>query len=159
MTSQGSLEFHVHTIFTRRKKTLAVAESCTGGLVSHLLTSVPGSSKYFLGAIVAYSNNVKISQLAVPKSLIMKHGAVSPEVARRIAENVRRKLKADVGAGVTGIAGPTGGTPVKPVGLAYIAVSTKAQTVVRRVLFKGSRGVLKEKFADALLELILNNMR
>jgi PncC family amidohydrolase len=159
MTPKRSLEFRVYSIFTRRKKTLAVAESCTGGLVSHLLTSVPGSSKYFLGAIVAYSNNVKVSQLAVPKNLIMKHGAVSSEVARKIAENVRRKLGSDVGAGVTGIAGPTGGTAAKPVGLAYIAVATKARTVVKRVMFKGNRGTLKRKFAEAVLRLVVNSMR
>ena len=104
--------------------TLATAESCTGGMVATRLTSVPGSSKVFVGAVVAYSNDVKERELGVSAATLERHGAVSPEAAAEMAAGVRSRLGADVGIAVTGIAGPDGGTPEKPVGLVFIHVET-----------------------------------
>ena len=103
--------------------TVATAESCTGGLVAHALTEVPGSSAYVRGGIVAYANDVKAEQLGVPQAALEAHGAVSAQVAVAMAEGARERLHADLGVGVTGVAGPDGGTEEKPVGLVYVAVA------------------------------------
>lgn len=145
----------VHDIFVERKLTLAVAESCAGGLVSHRITNIPGSSLYFKGAIVAYSNEAKTSLLKVPEGLIKEHGAVSAEVAAAMALGVKRVLRADVAASVTGIAGPGGGTDDKPVGLAYMAVAMGNDVTTCMVEFDGERAKLKERFADAVLKFIV----
>jgi len=139
------------------KETLAIAESCTGGLVSSLITNVSGSSKYFKGGIVAYSNDIKVSMLGVSKETIKKHGAVSRQAAQEMAKGIREVLASDVGAAITGIAGPKGGTKEKPVGLAYMAVATSRKVKTKKVLFKGTRLEIKEKFAVALLKLIEEN--
>jgi nicotinamide-nucleotide amidase len=104
--------------------TLATAESCTGGLVAARLTAVPGSSDVFLGSVVAYADEVKVAQLGVPREVLERHGAVSAETAEAMAAGVRSRLGVDVGISVTGIAGPDGGTPEKPVGLVHFHVST-----------------------------------
>ncbi len=144
----------LYTLLTKRNKTLFIAESCTGGLVSSLITDIPGSSDYFIGSVVAYSNDIKVRVLDVPRDLIRKKGAVSAEVAARMAEGARELFKTDISAAVTGIAGPSGGSAQKPVGLAYIAVASREKTVVKKVLFKGTRLALKKKFADAVLNLV-----
>ena len=108
-----------------RGLTVAVAESCTGGLIAHRLTNVPGSSAYFLGGVVAYANEVKEGVLGVRSETLRRHGAVSQETALEMARGVRRLLGADIALSATGIAGPTGGTPEKPVGLVYVALAAE----------------------------------
>ena len=137
-----------------RGLTLAVAESCTGGLLGHRLTTIGGSSGYFVGGVIAYSNAVKSSLLGVEAALIESQGAVSLDVAIAMAEGVAARLGADIGVGITGIAGPDGGTLDKPVGLVFIAVAGKAGGRVRRCAFEGDRGQIKTAAADAALELL-----
>jgi len=134
--------------------TIATAESCTGGKLGDMITEVSGSSDYFLGGIVSYSNQAKIELLGVDKGTLDSKGAVSEEVALQMAAGVRRKLHADVGVGITGIAGPTGGTKAKPVGLVYIAVSSDEHAVCTRNLFKGSRQDVKIHSAVKALEMV-----
>ena len=136
--------------------TVATAESCTGGLVAHAITSQPGSSGYYVGGVVSYSNEVKSIALGVPTEVLAAHGAVSAQVAVAMAAGVRERLGAAVlGVGVTGVAGPDGGTPDKPVGLVYIAVADGAGTDVRRFLWPGDRASNIEDSAAAALELLL----
>ena len=135
----------------RKRKTVAIAESCTGGLVSDRITDVPGSSEYFLGGVITYSNKAKETILGVPAGLIKKHGAVSREVARVMAEGARGVFESDIAASITGIAGPGGATKAKPVGLAYIAFASRKGTNTKKVVYKGSRREVKEKFANAVI--------
>ncbi len=144
--------------FSKKAATLSLAESCTGGLASSRVTDVPGSSSYFSGAVVAYSNDIKVNILKVKRSTIKKHGAVSPETAGEMARGVRRLTGTDIGASITGIAGPSGSRPLKPVGLAYAAFSDNKRTVIRKIFLKGGRLKLKDAFARALLEFILECM-
>jgi len=123
--------------------TLAVAESCTGGLVAHRLTRIPGSSDYFERSVVVYSNAAKVQMLGVPKELIDRNGAVSAEVAEKMAEGVRRVSNATLGLGITGIAGPAGGSVEKPVGTVFIALASPKGTVSRRYQFMGDRDQIK----------------
>ena len=138
-----------------RGLTVATAESCTGGLVAHAITEVPGSSGHFRGGIVAYSNEVKEAQLGVPAEAIRAHGAVSAQVARAMAEGARRTLGSSLGAGVTGVAGPDGGSAEKPVGLTYVAVAGPGGVEVRRFIWAGDRRANKLSSADAVLRLLL----
>ncbi|MBW7956747.1 MAG: CinA family protein [Deltaproteobacteria bacterium] len=133
---------------------LAVAESCTGGLLSSMITDIPGSSDYFEGAIVAYANDVKAAMLGVKSSTLASYGAVSRKTAGEMAQGARKSFKADISAAVTGIAGPGGGTPKKPVGLVFIAVSKGSRTTVKRFLFKGGRKAVKKQSAEAALEML-----
>ncbi len=139
----------------QQRQSLATGESCTGGLIGHLLTEVAGSSAYYLGGIVAYSNQVKQQQLAVPQSIIAAFGAVSAETASAMAEGAQAALAADIGVATTGIAGPGGGTPTKPVGLVYIAVATATVTECRRYVFQGDRHAIKQQTAVTALRLLL----
>jgi PncC family amidohydrolase len=134
--------------------TVAVAESCTGGLIAHRLTNVPGSSVYFMGGVVAYADAAKSALLGVPAAIIEEHGAVSESVARRMAEGVRGRFNAVFGVGTTGIAGPGGGTMDKPVGLVYIALAGPRETVVHRMLFEGDRAQIKSLTAEAALHFL-----
>jgi PncC family amidohydrolase len=138
--------------------TVATAESCTGGLVAHLITEVPGSSAYLLGGVVAYANGVKEHELGVPADVLEAHGAVSAQVAIAMAEGARQRLGADLGVGVTGVAGPDGGTEAKPVGLVYVAVAGLGDPVVRRYLWPGDRAENKRDSARAALELLLERV-
>jgi len=133
---------------------LAVAESCTGGLVMHRLTNISGSSGYLQGGVVAYANESKVRELGVEAALIERVGAVSSEVAGAMAEGVRRRFKTDVGLAITGIAGPTGGSASKPVGLVYVAVADAAGTVVREHRMAGPRAIIKEWSAQMALDLL-----
>jgi PncC family amidohydrolase len=133
---------------------VAVAESCTGGLVMHRLTNISGSSRYLLGGVVAYANEIKMHILGVPEETLSTYGAVSAETAQAMAEGVRRLLAADVALAVTGIAGPTGDTPGKPIGLTYIALTTPETSVWRRHEWTGSRLHNKEASAEAALRLL-----
>lgn len=138
-----------------RGLTVATAESCTGGLVAHLLTEIPGSSAYLRGGVVAYADDVKRDLLGVPAEVLAAHGAVSAQVAVAMAEGARTRLGADLGVGVTGVAGPDGGTESKPVGLVYVAVAGGGYPPeVRRFLWPGDRSGNKQDSAAAAIELL-----
>lgn len=137
-----------------RQATLAVAESCTGGMVAQRITGVPGSSRSFLGGAIVYSDPLKTSFANVPPELIAKHGAVSSEVAAAMAEGIRRRTGATLGLGVTGIAGPTGGTDAKPVGLVYFAVSDAQKTDTYDRTFRGDRDRVRQWATQQALDLI-----
>lgn len=144
----------VGRLLAERGQSVAVAESCTGGLVADWLTNVPGSSRYFLGGVVAYSNAVKERVLGVPAALLKEHGAVSNEVAAAMAQGVRALTGADYGAAVTGVAGPGGGSPDKPVGLVYVGVATGEGVKTERFEWRGGRLVIKRRAAQATLNII-----
>jgi len=137
---------------------LATVESCTGGLVGHLITETPGSSAYYVGGFVTYSDQLKRDLVGVPNEVLAAHGAVSAQTALAMATGGRARTGALLGASVTGIAGPDGGSPQKPVGLTYVAVADHAGTAVRRHLWSGTRGDNKRASAEALLELILERI-
>ena len=154
-SSEGeSLEQIVLYYLGLRQATLAVAESCTGGLVAQRITSVPGSSRSFLGGAVVYSDPLKTSFANVPPELIAQHGAVSSEVACAMAEGIRKRTGATLGLGVTGIAGPTGGTDSKPVGLVYFAVSDAQKTDSYNRTFRGDRDRVRQWASQQALDLI-----
>jgi nicotinamide-nucleotide amidase len=154
-SSEGeSLEQIVLYYLGLRQATLAVAESCTGGLVAQRITAVPGSSRSFLGGAVVYSDPLKTSFANVPPEMIAQHGAVSAEVASAMAEGIRKRTGATLGVGVTGIAGPTGGTESKPVGLVYFAVSDSQKTDSFNRTFRGDRDRVRQWAAQQALDLI-----
>ena len=134
--------------------TLAVAESCTGGLIAHRMTSVPGASKYFIEGVVTYSNDSKVRLLGVDKKLIREFGAVSQQVARDMARGVRHRAKTDFGLAVTGIAGPGGGTKDKPVGLVYIALADDAHTEHKKLTIPGDRELVRWRASQAALDML-----
>jgi nicotinamide-nucleotide amidase len=134
--------------------TLATAESCTGGLVAHRLTEVPGSSSYFMEGVVTYSNEAKTRLLGVPAELIGARGAVSAEVAEAMAEGVKRRAGTDFGLSVTGVAGPGGGTEEKPVGLVYVALSDDAHTEHKRLMLPGDRHLIRWRASQFALDLL-----
>ncbi len=148
------LEERVGELLREKSLTLATAESCTGGLIGHRLTQVPGSSDYYMEGFVVYTNDAKIKRLGVDPKLIEEFGAVSDPVAQAMARGVCRITGADVGVSVTGIAGPTGGTDLKPVGLTYIAVHDRAGTYCRKFVFRYDRVRNKERSAQAALNLV-----
>jgi PncC family amidohydrolase len=137
-----------------KNKTLAVAESCTGGLLSHRLTNISGSSAYFKLGVICYSYESKIALLKVPRKTLAKFGAVSRQVAILLAKNIRRIAHTDLGVGITGIAGPTGATAQKPVGLVYIAVADKNGAFCRKFIFKGKRLSVKLQASQQALKLL-----
>ncbi|MBI3615217.1 MAG: competence/damage-inducible protein A [Candidatus Omnitrophica bacterium] len=151
---EETLEAAVGEGLKKKRLTLGVAESCTGGLVQHRITEVPGASDYFLGGLVTYANALKKSALGVPTALLQKYGAVSPQVARAMAVGVRQMTGSKLGLAVTGIAGPTGGSKKKPVGLVYIALSHPAGAKVLRCQFSGDRSIVKFKASQTALDLI-----
>ncbi len=151
---EETLSSAVGKLLRVKKKTLAAAESCTGGLLSSRLTDWPGSSDYFLGSLVAYHNRVKATHLDIPPELLKRVGAVSAPVAKKMAQNIRKKYAADIGIGITGIAGPGGGSRRKPVGLVYIALSTKNKTFCRKKIFLGVRHEIKSHAADEALNIL-----
>jgi len=134
--------------------TLAVAESCTGGLIAHRLTEVPGSSNYFMEGVVTYSNEAKTRLLGVPAEMLERHGAVSAEVAEAMAEGVKRRAGTDFGLSVTGVAGPGGGTEEKPVGLVYVALADDAHTEHRRLMLPGDRHLVRWRASQFALDLL-----
>ncbi len=144
----------VASLLFKRNMTIAVAESCTGGLLAHLLTNVSGSSTYFLQGQVVYSNRSKTELLGVPSELIEKHGAVSEEVARSMAENLRIRSHSDLAVAITGVAGPTGGTAEKPVGLVFMAIATAEGIFCSKFNFIGNRETIKERAAMAALNML-----
>ena len=146
----------IHELLTRKKKTLSLAESCTGGLLAKLLTDLPGSSGYFILGLVTYSNKAKQKLLGIPASVIMGKGAVSKEVAEGMAEGVRKKARTDFGIGITGIAGPSGEMPDKSIGTVFICVSSKKRKLSRHFIFKGDRLGIRHKAALKAIALLKN---
>lgn len=149
-----TLEQSIGTLLVELHLRLAVAESCTGGLIAHRLTNVSGSSRYFDRGVIAYSNQAKVDNLNVPLESIEIHGAVSKEVAEAMASGIRQIAQTDIGISTTGIAGPTGGTPEKPVGLAWIGYSDAQETMAIKFQFGHGRLQIKERTAQAALNLI-----
>ncbi len=152
-------EIEVGKLFARRGETLAVAESCTGGLLAGRITDVPGASAYFVGGIIAYSNAVKAALLGVPEEILATQGGVSAECTQAMARGARRVLQADFALAVSGIAGPGGGTPHKPVGLVYVALASPHGAWVEEHRFAGSRGENRQSACDAALDLLLRYLR
>ena len=160
MENQGeALEVQVGQLLRQQGLKLALAESCTGGMVSHLVTNIPGSSDYFLGGVTAYAYEAKEQLLGVRHETLVKYGAVSPETALEMAIGVRRVLHADIAASVTGIAGPGGGMPNKPVGLVWIALSTPSGDQAHRYVFDGSRLEIKKFSAEQVLRLLVEYLQ
>jgi nicotinamide-nucleotide amidase len=148
------MEDAVAGLLAGRRATVAVAESCTGGLIAAKLVNVPGISRWLLEGVVAYSNASKIRTLGVPEDLIGRHGAVSEEVARAMAEGIRRRSGADFALGVTGVAGPGGGTAEKPVGTVWTALADAAATPAAREVFTGDRALVRERAANYALNML-----
>src|SRR6266568_4569269 len=154
-TSNGqTLEEIVARELALNQATVATAESCTGGLLAERLTRVPGSSSYFLGGVVCYSNDLKTAWTDVPAELIESKGAVSPEVAQALAQGIRRRIGATLGIGITGIAGPSGGSPEKPVGLVYIALADANGSRDRALRFPGDRERIRWHASQAALDML-----
>ncbi len=150
----STLEEIVGRLLAKQGLTIAVAESCTGGFIAHRLTNVPGSSAYFMGGVVAYANEVKEGVLGVSGETLAAYGAVSEECAREMARGARRLLGTDVAISSTGIAGPTGGTPQKPVGVVYVALAAQDFEHCQRHLWLGDRLENKQQTAEAALEML-----
>ena len=148
------LEAIIGRLLTDKGLTLVVAESCTGGLIGHRITEVPGSSRYFRGSITAYAYDVKETLLSVSRETLDRHGAVSAPTAREMAEGVRQAVGADIGMSATGIAGPSGGTPEKPVGLVYLGLAAGDGVWVESEVFEGDRWENKAASAEAALDLL-----
>lgn len=153
-----TLEGVVAELLFEQRKTLAVAESCTGGLLAHRLTNISGSSNYFERGLITYSNRSKIELLGVPEEVIATHGAVSRETAEAMARGVRERSGTDLGLSTTGIAGPTGGTPTKPVGLIYIGIASAEGVQVEKHQFTKDRLLNKERGAQAALDLLRRHL-
>lgn len=158
-THGETLEEVVGMYLVMKQKTVAAAESCTGGLLSERLTRVPGSSDFFLGGAVCYSNELKNRFAGVPAALIEAHGAVSKQVAQALAEGIRSRTGSSIGAGITGIAGPSGGTPEKHVGLVFIALADENGTEVREFRFPGVRERVRWLATQSTLEMIRRRLR
>jgi PncC family amidohydrolase len=150
-----ALEVIIGQLLTAQHRTLATAESCTGGLVGHRLTEVPGSSEYFRGGIIAYSNEIKERVLGVSHATLESHGAVSAETAIEMARGARRVLQTDIAVSVTGIAGPGGGTADKPIGMTYIAVAATDYERVERFVWNSDRSGNKQSSSEAALHMVI----
>jgi nicotinamide-nucleotide amidase len=148
----------VHSLLIKNNKTLAVAESCSGGLLSNLFTNISGSSQYFLLGIVAYSNKAKEKVLNISPSVIRRRGSVSKEIASAMARSIRKIAQSNYAIGITGIAGPAGGTPKKPVGTVFIAIATARKSLCKRFQFKGRRLQIKRQAVYTSLRLLKESM-
>jgi len=153
-TEEDTLEKIVGMLLMKKRATLSVAESCTGGNLSRRITSVPGSSAYFTGSVVAYSNDIKLNVLNINLKSLTDYGSVSREVAEEMATGVRDRFKTDYSISTTGIAGPDGGTAEKPVGLVWIAVASKEKVLSKKFLFGGNRERNIERASLAGLNLL-----
>ena len=152
------MEEVVGALLAQRRQKLAIAESCTGGLVSARITDIAGSSEYFMCGAVAYSNDAKTSMLGVPKELIAQHGAVSPEVAAAMAQGIRQAAGADIGLSLTGIAGPGGGSEGKPVGLVYFGLATAQGVKAGERRFLGTRAQIRLKASQVALDMVRRHL-
>ena len=149
-----SIEQIVGELLAKSKKSLAVAESCTGGLLSNMITNIAGSSAYFVGGVVAYTNQSKIDILKVPEKIIQEDGVVSKNCAIAMAKSIRATLRTDVGLGITGFAGPSGGSGQIPVGSIFIAVTNGGKNICKLFKFEGNRLEIKMKASQAALKMI-----
>ena len=147
-------EEQVAELLRKSKLTVAVAESLTGGLIASRLTSLPGSSDYFIGGVVCYNNRIKVMELGIPASLIAKEGSVSKEVALAMAEGIRKRYKADIGLSATGVAGPGGIIPPQPIGLTYVALASNRGTEYKEMHLQGARDEIRTKATQAALGLL-----
>jgi PncC family amidohydrolase len=154
-TSQETLTQSLGAIFTEKRLRLATAESCTGGLLAGRITDVSGSSAYFVGGVVSYANEAKENLLGVRPETLLRHGAVSEETAKEMARGVRERLGVDVAVSITGVAGPTGGAPEKPVGLVWIGLSDAKSTTARRFLWEQDRAGNRELSVEAALRWLI----
>ena len=152
--AEQSLAQVVGEKLTQQKKTIAVAESCTGGLLAKMLTDIPGATNYFRCGWITYSNEAKISELGVPAGQIAEYGAVSEQVAESMARGARKKADTDFAIGITGIAGPTGGTEHKPLGLVYISVDSEKENETKRWIFSHDRGAIRRRAAQTALNML-----
>ena len=152
------LASNVLTVLKEKGLTLATAESCTGGGVGHVLTSIPGSSSIYLGGVISYANSVKEQVLSVKGSTLKAHGAVSPQTAEEMAAGVRCLMKADIAVSITGIAGPASDDTNKPVGLVYIGIASRNGYTVRENQFSGSREEVREQSVYTALQMILDHV-
>ncbi len=153
-----SLEEEIGRLLKKHKLTLAIAESATGGLLTHLITNVSGSSEYCEGGMVTYSNRMKKEELGVKEETLKKHGAVSSQVAEAMASGIRRKRGVDIALSTTGIAGPTGATPGKPVGLFYLGLSSAWGTFSKKYQFQGTRLQNKQSAVDEALSILKHHL-
>ena len=153
-TGDENLEQVVGECLLRKQKTLAVAESCTGGLIAERITRVSGSSRYFLGGVICYSNRSKVELTGMPPLLLEMSGAVSAEVAKALAEGIRDRTAASIGIGVTGVAGPSGGSPEKPVGLVHLALAMEDQVEHRECRFSGDREKIRFWASQTALDMV-----
>jgi len=158
LTMNKQVEAMVGVMLTQRGWRLALAESCTGGLISHRITNIPGSSEYFLGSVIAYAYEAKVMLLGVNQETLDKYGAVSKETVLEMARGVRQVLGAEVGLSISGIAGPGGGTPEKPVGLTWIGLSMPDYENAWQRNWTGNRLKIKEQAAEEALKLLLNHL-
>ncbi|MDH4210280.1 MAG: nicotinamide-nucleotide amidohydrolase family protein [candidate division WOR-3 bacterium] len=142
-----------------RKLRISVCESCTGGMLGAAITSAPGSSRYFAGGVIAYSDAVKKNVVGVKRSTLERFGAVSAQTAREMARGVRNRMRSDVGVAITGIAGPNGGTAKKPVGLVYIAVAAGKRCKVKRFMFIGGRQTVRKSSVKKAFDMIREMLR
>ncbi len=149
-----SIEVIISRLLRKRGWRLSTAESCTGGLIGHRITNVPGSSDYFDGGVIAYSNDAKRDLLKVPEETIRTYGAVSRQTAAAMADGIRKLRGVEVGVGVSGIAGPGGGTAAKPVGLVYIALSSPVRVECKEFRFHGEREMIKLQASEEALSMI-----
>ena len=149
------IEEKIARLLIRRKKTLAVAESCSGGLLCDRLTNVQGSSKFLKFGLIVYTNESKIKFLKISPRLIAKHGEVSEPIALKMASQARKIFHTDLGLSITGIAGPSGGSKTKPIGLVFIALSTPNEEICLQCHFKGNRLQVKSQAAEQALNLLL----
>lgn len=157
----GELRDPVQTLHSRLRahgKTMAVAESCTGGTLGGVITSVPGSSDVFMGGVIAYSNAIKRDLLDVPEPVLAEHGAVSEPAARHMAQGVVNSMGVSLGVSITGIAGPDGGTITKPVGTVYVGCSNAQSILVTRRQYKGDRQQIRWKSIQAAIDLALSRI-
>lgn len=156
---EALIEDSVGKLLRTKHLFLATAESCTGGLIGQRVTAISGSSDYYAGGVIAYSNAVKMAMLEVPEAVLIEHGAVSAPVAEAMAEGIRARLDADVALSTTGIAGPTGGTDGKPVGLVFIGLAVRGQApVARKFCFDGNRETVRMAASQAALEMLQTNL-
>ncbi len=147
------LEARIGAALRIRGLWLATAESCTGGLLSKMITDIPGSSDYFLGGVIVYNDGIKKTLAGVKASTLKEYGAVSRPTALELAAGVRKRLRSDIGVSITGIAGPSGARPGKPVGTVYIGVSSSDKSVARKFLFKGNRASIRRQSAAEALRM------
>jgi PncC family amidohydrolase len=150
-----TIEEELNRLLSGGRKTIALAESCTGGLIACRVTDVPGASEYFGAGVVSYSNQAKEAFLGVPGEIIASHGAVSAETAREMAAGIRRVADSDIGLSVTGVAGPGGGSPDKPVGTVFIALAAEGTMIAKHYFFSGNRREIREQTAEAALRLLV----